>query len=44
MIDRFIYSIKIKALWIEAEQWAPGEWTPKDDNTDVIVTIDNESR
>lgn len=36
--------MKIKALWIEAEQWAPGEWTPKDDNTDLIVTIDEESR
>jgi hypothetical protein len=26
-------------LWIEAEEWAPGEWTPADDNTDVIVTF-----
>jgi hypothetical protein len=31
-------------LWIEAEEWAPGEWTPADDNTDVIVTFDNASR
>jgi hypothetical protein len=25
-------------IWIEAEAWAPGAWTPEDDNTDVIVT------
>lgn len=31
-------------LWIEAEEWAPGEWTPADDNTDVIVTFDDVSR
>jgi hypothetical protein len=31
-------------LWIEAEAWAPGEWTPADDNTDVIVTFDDASR
>jgi hypothetical protein len=31
-------------LWIEAEAWAPGERTPADDNTDVIVTLDDESR
>lgn len=26
------------SVWIEAESWAPGEWTPDDDSTDVIVT------
>jgi hypothetical protein len=31
-------------LWIEAEEWAPGEWTPADDNTDVIVTFADASR
>ncbi len=31
-------------LWIEAEEWAPGEWTPVDDNTDVIVTFADASR
>ena len=32
------------SIWIEAEQWAPGEWTPSDDNTDVIVTFENGAR
>lgn len=31
-------------LEIEAEWWAPGEWTPADDNTDVWVTFDDGSR
>jgi hypothetical protein len=31
-------------LWIEAEEWVPGEWTPDDDNTDVIVTFSDASR
>ena len=26
-------------VWIEPEAWAPGEWNPPDDNTDVIVTF-----
>ncbi len=29
------------AIWIEAEQWMPGGWTPADDNSDVIVTFDD---
>ena len=29
------------SIWIEAEQWAPGEWTPDDDNSDVMVTFEN---
>jgi hypothetical protein len=29
------------SVWIEAEEWAPGEWTPADDNSDVIVTFEN---
>jgi len=32
------------SIWIEAEQWAPGEWTPIDDNSDVIVTFENGAR
>jgi hypothetical protein len=28
-------------VWIEAEGWASGAWTPEDDNTDVIVTFDD---
>lgn len=28
-------------IWIEAEIWTSGEWTPADDNTDVIVTLDD---
>ncbi|HLH61192.1 MAG TPA: hypothetical protein VKV20_05860 [Ktedonobacteraceae bacterium] len=31
-------------VWIEAEEWTPGEWTPDDDNTDVIVTREDGSR
>jgi hypothetical protein len=26
-------------LWIEAEHWPAGEWTPDDDATDVVVTF-----
>jgi hypothetical protein len=26
-------------VWIEAEQWVPGHWTPRDDITDAIVTL-----
>jgi hypothetical protein len=32
------------SIWIEAEEWAPGEWTPSDDNSDVIVTFENGER
>ena len=32
------------SIWIEAEEWAPGEWTPADDNSDVIVTFENGER
>jgi len=32
------------SIWIEAEEWADGEWTPTDDNTDVIVTFENGKR
>jgi hypothetical protein len=28
-----------RSIWIEAEEWAEGEWTPTDDNSDVIVTF-----
>ena len=31
-------------IWIEAEHWAPGEWSTEDDNSDVIVTLDDGSR
>lgn len=27
-------------IWIEAEQWAPGEWKPADCNSDVMVSIE----
>jgi len=29
------------SIWIEAEQWAPGEWNPADDNSDVIVSFED---
>jgi hypothetical protein len=32
------------SIWIEAEEWADGEWTPADDNTDVTVTFGNSKR
>ncbi len=31
-------------LWIEAEHWAPGEWSPADDVTDAVVTLPDGSR
>ncbi len=36
--------MKIESIWIEAEEWASGEWTPANDNTDVIVTLEDKSR
>jgi len=32
------------SVWIEAECWVPGMWTPDDDNTDVVVTRRDGSR
>lgn len=32
------------SIWIEAEQWAEGEWNIDDDNTDAIVTFEDGSR
>ncbi|WP_202556294.1 hypothetical protein [Paenibacillus silvestris] len=32
------------SIWIEAEQWAEGEWNIYDDNTDAIVTFEDGSR
>jgi len=31
-------------VWIEAEEWAPGEWSPDDDVTDAIVTLEDGTR
>lgn len=31
-------------IWIEAGEWASGEWTPIDDNSDAIVTFENGER
>jgi hypothetical protein len=31
-------------LWIEAEEWPEGEWTPADDATDVVVTFADGAR
>jgi hypothetical protein len=31
-------------VWIEAEEWIPGTWRPKDSNTDVLVTFADGSR
>jgi hypothetical protein len=32
------------SLWIEAEQWPDGMWTPADANSDVIVTFESGER
>jgi hypothetical protein len=32
------------SIWIEAEEWSPGQWTPNDDNSDVIVEFENGKR
>ena len=29
-------------VWIEAEQWAPGEWEPSDCNSDVMVSFEKD--
>src|ERR671916_1270078 len=40
-----MYSQRQKySIWIEAEEWAEGEWTPADDNSDVIVTFETGER
>jgi hypothetical protein len=31
-------------IWIEAEQWAKGEWDIHNDNTDVILEFDDGQR
>jgi len=31
-------------LWISAEHWVSGEWTPRDDVTDVVVTLADGTR
>lgn len=35
---------RISQIWIEAEEWAEGEWNIDDDNSDVIVTFENGER
>lgn len=32
------------SIWIEAEQWAEGEWNKYDDNTDALVTFEDGSK
>lgn len=27
-------------IWIEAEEWVPGEWDPSDCNSDVMVSFE----
>lgn len=31
-------------IWIEAEHWTEGAWDPSDDNSDVIVTLADNTR
>jgi len=40
----FILVVQNYEIWIEAEQWAPGEWVPGDCNSDVFVTFENGER
>lgn len=37
----FVDMTGIKEIWIEAENWDEGQWTPIDDNTDVIVSFED---
>lgn len=34
----------VKSIRIESENWQPGEWNPDDDNTDVWVTLSDNTR
>jgi hypothetical protein len=36
--------IRKKHIWIEAEEWAKGEWNSEDANLDVIVTFSDRSK
>ena len=36
--------MEVVEIWIEAEHWAPGQWTPRDDITDAIVTLNDGTR
>jgi len=36
--------IGIKEIYIAAENWAEDQWNFEDDNTDVIVTMNNNSK
>jgi hypothetical protein len=36
--------VMLNQLWIEAECWAEGSWDPLDSNSDVVVTLADESR
>ena len=31
-------------IWIEAEHWSPGQWVPRNANSDVVVTFADGSR
>ncbi len=35
---------KVDSIWIAAEHWVPGEWKIDNDNTDVIVTLNDKTR
>lgn len=35
---------QLYSIWIEAEAWAPGQWTPIDGNSDAMVTFENGER
>lgn len=32
------------SVWIEAEEWPAGDWTPADDNSDVVVAFGSGER
>jgi len=33
--------MRVEHIWLEAEEWEPGEWNPADCNSDVTVEMDD---
>ncbi|MGP1906863.1 hypothetical protein ACTSEZ_01765 [Metabacillus sp. JX24] len=36
--------MEVLHIWMEAEEWAEGEWNTDDANLDVVVTLSDHSR
>ncbi len=39
-----VRSLQVRSIWIEAEEWAEGEWSPVDQWSDAIVTLEDDSQ